>query len=1062
MALDDKRFVGREREQALFASILAALGRGQGEVVLVAGEPGIGKTRLLLEYAGAAERHGMEVCWGRAPEAGGAPALWPWQQVLAEVVRRRGRDGVLAAAGPGLPFIARLVPGLVEVSAGSESESASARLQLFDAVTRLLTGVGRLALVLDDLHAADLATLLLLEHAAPQLCRSGVLVLGSFRPEELERTPGNARILWRVAREATHLPLGRLARDEVAELLEAVLGRAASREELQHVARVTEGSPLFVQEYGRLLRASGSLPATPPPAIRHTIDARLERLPETTRAALVRVSVLGRELDPRVVAQLGVGLELLEPAVATGLLVDLGDAWHFSHALIRDALYARLPTGERARLHERAGDILAAFDRPPTEIAHHRMLAFERIDEAALVRSVVKATSHLVRMLAFDDAAELALRALALRPYGERARGELLVQLGSAHIRAGRVAEGKRCCMEVAAIAQALHDDELFARAALNAGVDFTPGAVDPELVALLEAAAALPLGDRTLAARLMARLAAAHQPARDPDPPMRLAHEAIALAREVGDPAVMLDVLAGASSALAYFEVPEVRERLDTELLGLAERSGDRVLVFRTLVRLCFDELDRGRSERAAVHLEACERTAEALGQPRFVRYAALLRAALCVARGERARADEGERVAARLGEPEDRGWQRVVLVHRLSRACLEDRTELLPELEGQALRLLDGGWFVEREVQAATLARIRARLGDRAGVQAAIARLEAGSWAETREMLTMAWLTEPFIVLGDRARLRALYEHMRPYAGWHVTAGPPYPLYEGPFSRCLALLASALGEAEADAWFERAVSEASEAGASTVLARVLVERIEHRARAGPGVAGLGVLAAEALDLASGLGLEALAARARVYCVGAWPATRGPTEVRSRAQPDGAIGLRLRRDGDTWELVFAGEVGHFRDSRGFRMLARLVAEPGREVSALALDGSGEGEGAAPGSLGVEALDATAVRAYRARVTELREALEEAESAHDLYRCERLRGELASLEGELARGLGLGGRVRRLAAPSERARINVQRRIKDALSRVSATLPEAGRHLERSVRTGSMCVYTPR
>jgi hypothetical protein len=769
MAQEEKDLVGREREREVFASVLQDLAGGRGEVLFVAGEPGIGKTRLLLEFARLAGEAGIPVAWGRASEAGGAPALWPWQEILRELLRHHGRQAFVAAAGPGLPFIGRLLPEIGMSGAVSDIETSSARFQLFDAVTRLVCELAPLALMLDDLHAADLATLLLIEHAAHALGHSRVLLVGSFRPDDVEREPEVAKILWRSVRGATHLPLGRLSESEVSSLLEAVLGRPPSLEERRRVVLTTEGSPLFVREYARLLRARGDLPSSLPPVVRHALLARVERLPERTQAALATVSVLGRELDPRPVGALGVEAADLAPALQAGLLFEQpGGRWSFSHILLRDALYLRLGGEQRTALHERAGDALAG--RPPAEIAHHRMLAGERIAEPDLVATVVAAATDLVRVLAFDDAAQLVQRALDARRLSERARGELLTQLGSARIRGGDIAEGRRACAEACQIARRLRDDGLFARAALFAGVDFTPGSVDPQLVALLEAAAALDLPDRALAARVRARLAAALQPDRDPRTPMRLAHEAIAMAREVGDPAVMIDVLAGATSALAYYEHPAVREPLDAELLALAERSGDRVLAFRALVRLVYDEADRGQRERAELHVDAGERLARALGQPRFVWFAKLVRASLAAAGGDFELADRLEAEGAALAG-DDAYWLRCRLLYRFGRALVEARSEELADLEARFARLFDSDWFVWREIVICISAQIRARLGDRPGTRAALARLPQDSWAERHEMVCMSLLAEPLLLVGDHARARKLYANLRPFADWHIT---------------------------------------------------------------------------------------------------------------------------------------------------------------------------------------------------------------------------------------------------------------------------------------------------
>lgn len=1075
MAHDERRFIGRERERRLMSEALGALRDGQGECVLVAGEAGIGKTRLLAELSTLARAAGIGVAWGRASEAGGAPALWPWQQILRELVRVHGRARVIAAAGEMLPYVRRLLPELASEGPRSELETASARFLLVEAVTEVVCALRPLVLVLDDLHVADLATVELLEGAVPAMARAGILVVGSFRPEDAETSAELARVLWRVVRGATHLPLGRLAAGEVRALLEGVLGRPPSDQEADEVHRASEGSPLFVTEYGRLLRARGALPERMPPLIRYALEARIGRLDRDVREALATVSVLGREVDGPLAEALGAPVEALMSAEASGFVGGRTGGWVFSHILLRDALYGGLQEARRRALHARAAAAMKALGRSPVEVAHHLLLAHDEGDEGELVATLGGAVSELTRLLAFEDAARLVERALATRAFGEAARAELEVLIGGARIRGGLVDEGRATCVRAAEVARRLGDATLFARAAVAAGVDFEPGRVDEVLVGLLEEAARLELADKGLAARVRARLAAAMQPAREPAEPMRIAHEAIALARGEGDEAALMEVLAGATSALAYFEAPAVRRPLDEELLALAERAGNRLLAARARMRLVFDGIEAGRREEAERHLGAFEELAETLRRPRLSAHAPLVRAALSAATGDLAAADryEAESRAIAGGAP---WWTVCSSTYRQLRALSEDAApEVLMALDGEMDEVAAQPFPLGREVGVAAQARLRAARGDRAAVMAALAQLEPGSWAETREPITMVMLVEPFLMAADEARVRALYEHLRPYAGRHVTSGVPFPACGGAYARSLAVLAAGLGEAEeARCFFEQAIAEARVFGARTYLARTLVELGEHLVATGAAAGTAAAVEAsaacgvEAEALARAIGLSAVAERAAVLAAGRGARDeRGEEGARARASAvtravTAEAALALRRVGELWELSHGAEIGRFRDARGFQILAALMARPGVEVAALVLD-AGDEEGARAGrGAGIEALDERAIRAYRGRLEELREEVEEAERFGDDERASTKREAIEALVRELARGTGLGGRARKLAAPAERARINVQRRLKDAIGRVAAVMPAAGRKLEASVRTGAFCVYDPR
>jgi hypothetical protein len=182
----------------------------------------------------------------------------------------------------------------------------------------------------------------------------------------------------------------------------------------------------------------------------------------------------------------------------------------------------------------------------------------------------------------------------------------------------------------------------------------------------------------------------------------------------------------------------------------------------------------------------------------------------------------------------------------------------------------------------------------------------------------------------------------------------------------------------------------------------------------------------------------------------------------QTRPSPTPVVHPTLRREGDHWAVGQGDVVFHLRDVKGLHMLARLVAEPGRELHVLDLSHTPDAqEGAADRGDAGEVLDERARAEYGRRLRELSEDLQEAEDHHDTGRAERLRQELAFLESELSRAVGLGGRARRVGAAAERARVNVQRRLRDAIRRIGEHDPALARHLERSLRTGTFCMYDP-
>jgi hypothetical protein len=206
-----------------------------------------------------------------------------------------------------------------------------------------------------------------------------------------------------------------------------------------------------------------------------------------------------------------------------------------------------------------------------------------------------------------------------------------------------------------------------------------------------------------------------------------------------------------------------------------------------------------------------------------------------------------------------------------------------------------------------------------------------------------------------------------------------------------------------------------------------------------------------EVLALATAHEMPGWTARARALLETMGPAKPAPRPVAAPA----AQAVTLERDGELWVLA-AGDVRvTLKDARGLPYLEALVKAPHREVHVLELEGREDVGDAGP------MLDPKARQQYRARVEELEEELEEAQRFNDRGREERAREELDALAGELARGVGLGGRERRAGSSAERARVNVQRRLRDVMRRVAEQHPALGAHLEASVRTGLFCVYAP-
>jgi predicted ATPase len=232
-----RAFVGRDREVAELVAALEDANAGRGRLFLITGEPGIGKTWLVEHVAALATAHGIRVYWGHCWEGGGAPPFWPWGQVIDALAQDYDEQTVASWLGPGMGLVAQLVPSLAashgthKVPEVLSRESDTTRFYLFQAVSGLLRSaalVQPMLLVLDDMHAADEPSRLLLEFLARQLRTARLLVVTAFRDTETARFPDIADAVGRLLRDGQLLSLGGLGRDDVKDLIEVLSGVAPS------------------------------------------------------------------------------------------------------------------------------------------------------------------------------------------------------------------------------------------------------------------------------------------------------------------------------------------------------------------------------------------------------------------------------------------------------------------------------------------------------------------------------------------------------------------------------------------------------------------------------------------------------------------------------------------------------------------------------------------------------------------------------------------------------------------------------------------------------------------
>jgi DNA-binding CsgD family transcriptional regulator len=462
-------FIGRGPELAQLTEHLAGAREGVGRVVLVAGEPGVGKTRLVQELAEDARRQGCRILLGRAYESEGLPPYVPFIEALREYVRTAPIDQLTQELGDGGPEVALLVrevrtrlPRLPDREAlGAEEE----RYRLFESVTEFLLRCAEpqgLLLALDDLHWADQSTLLLLHHLARRLGGSPLLLLGAYRTVDLDRTHPLSAMLAELSRERLYQRqlLAPLSAVDVRELMRALQGRPPAPEVVEAIYRETEGNAFFVEEVVRQLQAEGRDLADPqaaiadwaiPEGIRQVIGRRLAHLSPSANDLIRAAAVLGDAFPIDLLGQVsGLGeapppgsgslVEALEEVLRSGLVKEDGSGYRFSHALVRQSVYAELSPLRRQQLHRRAGEAIEQLrsrdlDGHASELAHHFFQAAPAGVGEHAIAYATQAAEQATQLFAYDEAVRRFTQALevqeTLQPDDRVTRCELLLQLGA-------------------------------------------------------------------------------------------------------------------------------------------------------------------------------------------------------------------------------------------------------------------------------------------------------------------------------------------------------------------------------------------------------------------------------------------------------------------------------------------------------------------------------------------------------------------------------------------------------------------------------------------------------
>ncbi len=772
-------FVGRRAELARLRACWGGVQMHRDRrIALVAGEPGVGKTRLAQQFGSAAVEEGATVLMGRCSEEP-LVSFEPYTEALSQA-------GVARALEP-----------------GSGADDGGARHRVFDAVDSALTDLvarGPLLLVIDDLHRADRGSLLLTSFVLRSNRPGPILILGTYRDTELGRhTPLTAE-LSELKRSGAldRIDLRGLPLDEVAELARSMLGSDELAPRLQ--AR-TDGNAFFVEEVLRELAESG--PHVVPESVRHAVGVRLTRMGADANEMIAAAAILGLELDARAL-QATAGLEAgaaeaaLDEILRARLLrpASIPQRFEFAHALVREAVLDECNVLRRARLHRRAADALAELgeEHHLEEIAMHLFEAASTVDARHAAEVLVRAGRRALERLAYEDAAECfdrAAQALELADTDEES-GPVLLARGDALLRAGEPEAARTAFTQSRAMALRRGDMRLLAEAAIGfAGLGIAIVDLDAEAIARLEEALER-AEDPALRSRVQARLAVELYYAPDRTRSDLHSEEAVATARASGDTRALASALSSRHVALWRPDRIEERLAVTDEMIATAREAGERHAELQAHNWRVADLFELGDMTAWREEVARHARLAADLRLPAFEWYTPLWSAVDAVLAG---RSEDAERLSLSAKEAGLRAGDRnaelfVDIVRFGEQAQREEYDEITLAFAQDKIANSPAGiaW-------RGGYTWILAGLGETERAREALnATMELTHAFDANWLSLQAELAEASVLLADATFAATLYERLAPYAGRPVTAGRAICSY-GAVDHRLGRLAALLG---------------------------------------------------------------------------------------------------------------------------------------------------------------------------------------------------------------------------------------------------------------------------
>jgi hypothetical protein len=782
-------FVGRNAELRQFLALWRSTAHGRGESMVIRGPAGIGKTRLAEECAARARRRGARVAFGRGGHDGDQAPLWPWRTILREL---------------GAP------EGIVEERAGDVTPG---RFSRFLAVLDHLRAVARtapLVVVLDDLHRADSASLLLARFLGREGRGLPLLLVFTHRDDVVPARAEAAALVADVLHGATSITLEGLSDEAVAAYVTAAGLPAPDPELLRALAGVTRGNPLHLRSVvtQSRLAATGMTGGLEP-----AVQRALEALSAADQRSVGVAALLGTDVFVHEVARVAdvaptSAAEALARAAEAGLVVARDDGrFAFVHEVLRQAALASRPASERLEAHARAALVLtgAAPDRQARR-AHHALAAASRSREDARTAVVIarQVAAALRAADGFESTAALLARCVDVHETAALSGplAELLVEWAEAVLACGRLAEARELFQRAACVAEAEGQAAALARAALGLGgvwVSEHRLSYEAERVAVLQRRAldALPAEATVLRARLRMRLAAEEAYRRGPLAPVL---DGVAAARAFGDPLALAEALSLGHHALLSPEHTWERPALVDELIAAATAANDGLLV---LIGLCWRTADYFLlgEPRAVVALAELRLRADALHCQSVLFIVHAMEVMLAVRDGRFEAAEAAAQACYELGrQVGDADALAYYGAHLIAIRSFQGREAELADLAASI-----AGSPTLMDTRERAFASAAALFALRAGRPEAAQRL-LRQWAEdglasipssSTSLATLLVVAEIAAALQNAPVARAVYEALRPYADLPVMASLAVVCF-GSVHRPLGIAALAFGEPE------------------------------------------------------------------------------------------------------------------------------------------------------------------------------------------------------------------------------------------------------------------------